>query len=264
MPCISYNKHVVRRWAGARCEPCLQGQEGRSALRQPRTLHAPVADRLEYTARCLQPPAGAGGAGGRGGAGDGADAAAGGSAATPKQLQWVSYPCVCCDRRDQSVQQRVDRAPRAATDGFASKLDVWHEQRRAGHCGAVAPASWAAAGRPARSVEDPAPRLAAVCRRAHRAGSMHVPSSEEASPRKPALDALAGALAGCVARLIVGPLDVIKIRFQIQVEPIRGAALPAGARPGPSHYTGFANAFRTIVREEGVQVGVACGPAAGQ
>lgn len=71
--------------------------------------------------------------------------------------------------------------------------------------------------------------------------------------RDPRVDAAAGALAGTVARLIVGPLDVVKIRFQVQVEPIRRAALQAGATL-PSHYTGFVNAFKTIVREEGIQV----------
>ena len=33
------------------------------------------------------------------------------------------------------------------------------------------------------------------------------------------LSATAGALAGAVARFVVGPLDVIKIRFQVQSSP---------------------------------------------
>ena len=28
------------------------------------------------------------------------------------------------------------------------------------------------------------------------------------------IDALAGAISGCISRIVVGPLDVIKIRFQ--------------------------------------------------
>lgn len=56
---------------------------------------------------------------------------------------------------------------------------------------------------------------------------MHVPSSsDEEGGQGPSaalsnsvrmvVDALAGALSGCVARVVVGPLDVIKIRFQVQ------------------------------------------------
>lgn len=65
--------------------------------------------------------------------------------------------------------------------------------------------------------------------------------------RTPVADAVAGGLAGAAARLVVGPLDVLKIRFQVQLEPVaRGA--PA------SKYTGLAQAVRTIVKEEGVAV----------
>ena len=31
-----------------------------------------------------------------------------------------------------------------------------------------------------------------------------------------AVDALAGAISGCISRIVVGPLDVIKIRFQVR------------------------------------------------
>ena len=60
------------------------------------------------------------------------------------------------------------------------------------------------------------------------------------------LDATAGAVAGCVSRLVVGPLDVIKIRFQVQLEPIGGSTA--------AKYKGLGNAFKTIVKEEGVKV----------
>lgn len=58
--------------------------------------------------------------------------------------------------------------------------------------------------------------------------------------------AMAGGLAGAVSRLAVGPLDVVKIRMQVQLEPI--------TRGVNSKYTGVIQALRTIVREEGIQV----------
>lgn len=76
---------------------------------------------------------------------------------------------------------------------------------------------------------------------------MHIPDSGEegnARPRSIGLDAAAGALAGAIARFAVGPLDVVKIRFQVQLEPIAGAAA--------SKYTGFSQALWTIFREEGL------------
>ena len=35
------------------------------------------------------------------------------------------------------------------------------------------------------------------------------------------LDAVAGAAAGCIARFVVGPLDVLKIRFQAGIRSVR-------------------------------------------
>jgi hypothetical protein len=78
----------------------------------------------------------------------------------------------------------------------------------------------------------------------------------QAPARPPAyMDAAAGALAGVVARFVVQPLDVLKIRFQVQVEPIQRGASAAAA----SKYTGLRQALSAIVREEGIRVR-ACGP----
>lgn len=66
------------------------------------------------------------------------------------------------------------------------------------------------------------------------------------------LDAAAGAIAGCIARFLTGPLDVIKIRFQVQLEPIASSGVKP-AEAAKSKYTGFTQAFGTILKEEGVQ-----------
>eukprot|EP00892_Ulva_mutabilis_P005179 jgi/Ulvmu1/3032/UM015_0072.1 len=57
--------------------------------------------------------------------------------------------------------------------------------------------------------------------------------------------AVAGGLAGACARLIVGPLDVVKIRMQVQLEPV--------SRSLNSKYTGLRQALVSIVKEEGVK-----------
>ncbi|KAK3107142.1 hypothetical protein FSP39_008025 [Pinctada imbricata] len=56
--------------------------------------------------------------------------------------------------------------------------------------------------------------------------------------------AVAGAVSGGVSRALFQPLDVLKIRFQLQVAPIR--------KHGPSMYTGIIQATSRIVTEEGV------------
>lgn len=63
---------------------------------------------------------------------------------------------------------------------------------------------------------------------------------------KGATHALAGGLAGASARLIVGPLDVVKIRMQVQLEPV--------ARGLNSKYTGLRQALLSILKEEGAKV----------
>lgn len=76
--------------------------------------------------------------------------------------------------------------------------------------------------------------------------------TEEPSARRKnaVLHATAGAIAGAISRFVVGPLDVLKIRFQVQLEPI---ASSRGAAAMPSHYTSIHQALVTIVKEEGVR-----------
>ncbi|RHX97198.1 hypothetical protein DYB25_001051 [Aphanomyces astaci] len=56
---------------------------------------------------------------------------------------------------------------------------------------------------------------------------------------------VAGAVAGGLTRVIAAPLDLLKIRFQVQVG--------ANATHFPKHYTGLAHALSTIYREEGLR-----------
>ena len=60
---------------------------------------------------------------------------------------------------------------------------------------------------------------------------------------------LTGRFAAC--RFVIGPLDVLKIRFQVQIEPIVRAQT---GQQTLSKYTGISQAFRLIVQEEGIQV----------
>lgn len=57
----------------------------------------------------------------------------------------------------------------------------------------------------------------------------------------PIQDLSCGAIAGMSARLVVAPLDVVKIRFQVQSEAL-----------GRYHYSSVTSAIRTIVRSEGL------------
>lgn len=54
---------------------------------------------------------------------------------------------------------------------------------------------------------------------------------------------LAGSLSGFMVRALTQPFDVIKIRFQLQVEPIKVTSV--------SYYSGFMQALSRIAKEEG-------------
>ena len=57
---------------------------------------------------------------------------------------------------------------------------------------------------------------------------------------------VSGAVTGLACRTIVQPLDVIKIRFQLQVEPINKSS-------NISKYTGISHTIGVMLREEGVR-----------
>ncbi|XVF38698.1 hypothetical protein REPUB_Repub20aG0124100 [Reevesia pubescens] len=76
---------------------------------------------------------------------------------------------------------------------------------------------------------------------------------EEPGQLKRALiDASAGAIAGGISRTVTSPLDVIKIRFQVQLEPISSWASLRKDLSGSSKYTGMFQATKDIFREEGL------------
>lgn len=69
--------------------------------------------------------------------------------------------------------------------------------------------------------------------------------------RRAAIDAAAGSIAGGISRTVTSPLDVIKIRFQVQLEPTSSWALVRGMSQ-PSKYSGMLQATKEIFREEGL------------
>uniref|UniRef100_A0A5B6ZQX0 Putative Mitochondrial substrate carrier family protein n=1 Tax=Davidia involucrata TaxID=16924 RepID=A0A5B6ZQX0_DAVIN len=77
---------------------------------------------------------------------------------------------------------------------------------------------------------------------------------EEPGQLKRALiDATAGAISGGISRTVTSPLDVIKIRFQVQLEPTTSWALLRKDVYGASKYTGMLQATKDIFREEGLR-----------
>lgn len=74
---------------------------------------------------------------------------------------------------------------------------------------------------------------------------------EEPGQLKRALiDASAGAISGGISRTVTSPLDVIKIRFQVQLEPTTSWGIVRKNLYGSSKYTGMLQAAKDIFREE--------------
>ncbi|EXB74801.1 Mitochondrial thiamine pyrophosphate carrier [Morus notabilis] len=70
--------------------------------------------------------------------------------------------------------------------------------------------------------------------------------------KRAVIDTTAGAIAGGISRTVTSPLDVIKIRFQVQLEPTTSWALIRRNLSGPSKYTGMVQATKDIFRDEGL------------
>ncbi|GAV85841.1 Mito_carr domain-containing protein [Cephalotus follicularis] len=75
---------------------------------------------------------------------------------------------------------------------------------------------------------------------------------ESGQLKRAVIDATAGAIAGGISRTLTSPLDVIKIRFQVQLEPTSTWALLHGNFSRASKYTGMIQATKDIFREEGL------------
>ncbi|KAK9139389.1 hypothetical protein Scep_009070 [Stephania cephalantha] len=70
--------------------------------------------------------------------------------------------------------------------------------------------------------------------------------------KRAVINATAGAISGAVSRTVTSPLDVIKIRFQVQLEPTSSWALQRRQLYGSSKYTGILQATKDILKEEGL------------
>ncbi|XP_017959415.1 mitochondrial thiamine pyrophosphate carrier [Drosophila navojoa] len=71
-------------------------------------------------------------------------------------------------------------------------------------------------------------------------------ASNSNSAKVQMLQALGGGVSGALTRFVAHPFDVLKIRFQLQVEPLK-------KRSNVSKYAGMLQAFSSIFREEGLR-----------
>lgn len=80
----------------------------------------------------------------------------------------------------------------------------------------------------------------------------------DAIRRPNSIPAIAGAVSGLVARLLVSPLDVLKVRMQVQVDVCststqQFAAAAIGSHRTRGYYKTAAHALRRIVHDEGIR-----------
>lgn len=78
----------------------------------------------------------------------------------------------------------------------------------------------------------------------------HTSKTSESSSGSGIKDILAGGISGGVTRMLIAPLDVIKIRFQVQTGP--SWKTPLSHSPG-YNYAGILHCIKTIFRDEGLR-----------
>ncbi|XP_060174069.1 mitochondrial thiamine diphosphate carrier 2-like [Lycium barbarum] len=76
---------------------------------------------------------------------------------------------------------------------------------------------------------------------------------EKGQLKRAFINATSGAISGGISRTVTSPLDVIKIRFQVQLEPTSQWASLRKDVSGNSKYTGMLQATKDILREEGLK-----------
>jgi Mitochondrial carrier protein len=109
------------------------------------------------------------------------------------------------------------------------------------------------ASAPASPASSPTASVTALALNTRTTGSPLAHSSRREKHKLSSLgETASGAIAGALSRGLVAPLDVIKIRFQLQLEPVR-QRYGARANELQGLYTGVLQAGRQLLKEEGVK-----------